>query len=73
MTMKEELDRGGYLVYNADGKPASKCYIGSGTTVPSGQARCYEFNYSKLFGDNAPLNLVETDEGVATETLLEIE
>jgi len=72
-TMKEELDRGGYLVYNADGKPASKCYIGSGTTVPSGQARCYEFNYSKLFGDNAPLNLVETDEGVATETLLETE
>ncbi len=71
--MKEELDIGGYLIYHADGKPAAKCYIGSGTTVPSGQTRCYEFNYGKLFGDNAPLNIVETDEGVATETLLDVE
>ena len=61
-TMKEELDKGGYLIYAADASPSSKCYIGSGSTVPSGQSRCYEFNYSKLFGDSAPLeNLVETE------------
>jgi len=72
-TMKEELDRGGYLIYPAGGSPSSKCYIGSGSTVPSGQARCYEFRYSKLFGDSAPLHLVKTEDGVETETLLETE
>ncbi len=70
-TMKEELDRGGYLIYAADGSPSIKCYIGSGSTIPSGQARCYEFKYGKLFGDSAPLHLVKTDEGVETENLLE--
>ena len=70
-TMKEELDRGGYLIYAADGSPSIKCYIGSGSTIPSGQARCYEFKYGKLFGDSAPLHLVQTDEGVETENLLE--
>ena len=72
-TMKEELDKGGYLIYAVDGSPSSKCYIGSGSTVPSGQARCYEFKYSKLFGDSSPLSLVETNGGVATENLLEPE
>jgi hypothetical protein len=70
-TMKEELDRDGYLVYSADGSPSSKCYIGSGSTIPSGQARCYEFKYAKLFGNSAPLHIVKTDEGVTTETALE--
>ena len=72
-TMKDELDKGGYLIYAADGAPSSKCYIGSGSTVPSGQARCYEFKYGKLFGDSAPLNLVKTEEGIETETLLNVE
>jgi len=72
-TMKEELDKGGYIIYAADGSPSIKCYIGSGSTVPSGQARCYEFKYSKLFGDSAPLHLVKTDDGVETENLLEAE
>ena len=70
-TMKEELDKGGYLIYAADGSPSIKVYIGSGSTIPSGQSRCYEFKYGKLFGDSAPLNLVKTEEGVETETLLE--
>ena len=69
--MKEELDKGGYIIYAADGSPSIKCYIGSGSTVPSGQARCYEFKYSKLFGDSAPLHLVKTEDGVETENLLE--
>ena len=70
-TMKEELDKGGYLIYAADGSPSIKVYIGSGSTIPSGQSRCYEFKYGKLFGDSAPLHLVKTEEGVETETLLE--
>ena len=70
-TMKDELDKGGYIIYAADGSPSIKCYIGSGSTVPSGQARCYEFKYSKLFGDSAPLHLVKTEDGVETETVLE--
>ena len=72
-TMKDELDKGGYLIYAADGAPSIKCYIGSGSTVPSGQARCYEFKYGKLFGDSAPLNLVKTEEGIETENLLNVE
>jgi len=70
-TMKEELDRDGYLIHATDGSPSSKCYIGSGSTIPSGQTRCYQFKYGKLFGDSAPLHLVKTDEGVTTETVLE--
>jgi hypothetical protein len=71
--MKEELDRDNYLIYTAEGKPSHKCYIGSGSTIPSGQSRCYEFKYGKLFGDTAPLHLVETDSGVMTETVLDDE
>jgi len=67
--MKEELDRDEYLIYTSEGKPTHKCYIGSGTTVPSGQSRCYEFRYGKLFGDTAPLHLVASDSGVTTETV----
>ena len=70
-TMKEELDKGGYLIYAADGSPSVKVYIGSGSTIPSGQSRCYEFKYGKLFGDSAPLHLVKTEDGVETENLLE--
>lgn len=70
--LREELDKDGYLIYTSEGKPTHKIYIGSGTTVPSGQSRCYEFQYSKLFGDSAPLHLVETEEGLQTETTLEV-
>ena len=68
--MKEELDRANYLVYDADGNPSHKVYIGSGTTVPSGQSRCYEIKYHKLF-DGKALSLVQTDDGFVTETRLE--
>jgi hypothetical protein len=68
-SMKDELDRGGYLVPTVEGKASSKYYIGSGSTVPSGQARCYEFKYTKLFGDDAPLHMTETEDGVETETI----
>ena len=68
--MREELDRDGYLVYQADGTVNPRIYLGSGTTVPSGQARCYELKYHKLF-DGKALALVETDSGVKTETKLE--
>ena len=68
--MKDELDRSGYMVYTADGQPSQKIYIGSGTTVPSGQARCYEFKYRKLF-DGKALAIVKTEDGVVTQTKLE--
>jgi hypothetical protein len=64
--LREEMDRGGYLIYAADGSPTQRLYIGSGTTVPSAAARCYEINYRKLF-DGKALTLVQTDDGVATE------
>jgi len=47
--MREELDRGGYLVYQADGKPNKAMYIGQGSTIPSGLSRCYELNFNKLY------------------------
>jgi hypothetical protein len=64
--MKEELDRSGYLIYDPDGNPSHKVYIGSGTTVPSGQARCYEIKYHKLF-DGKALALVQSGDGVVTQ------
>ena len=68
--MKEEMDRAGYLLYDGEGNASHKIYIGSGTTVPSGQSRCYEVKYHKLF-DGKALALVKTDDGVITETKLE--
>ena len=68
--IKEEFDRGNYIIPDTDGKPTHKIYIGSGSTVPSGQARCYEFRYGKIFGSNAPLNIEEDEEGVHTESNL---
>jgi len=68
VTMKEELDRAGYLIYTADGQPNHKIYLGAGTTVPSGQSRCYELKYSKVFGGKEPaLQLVKTDTGLVAE------
>jgi hypothetical protein len=57
--MREELDRGGYLVYQADGKPNKAMYIGQGSTIPSGLSRCYELNFNKLYYGKA-LALVPT-------------
>lgn len=59
--MKEELDRAGYIKH----KPKSM-YIGQGTNVPSGLARCFEINFHKLFSGKA-LSIVEDDNGIHTE------
>ena len=40
--MKDELSNSGYTIRQ------SSMYIGQGSTVPSGLARCYELNYRKL-------------------------
>ena len=65
--MKEELDKTGYLVTQSDGTYNPRKYLGSGTTVPSGSARCYEIKYNKLF-DGKALALIETEDGVTTES-----
>ena len=65
--MKEEMDKSGYLVAQPDGNFYPRIYLGSGSTVPSGQARCYEIKYNKLF-DGKALALVETEDGVVTES-----
>jgi|TARA_R110000764_G_scaffold202358_1_gene287604 hypothetical protein len=65
--MKEELDKSGYLLAQPDGTFTPRIYLGSGSTVPSGQSRCYEIKYHKLF-DGTALALVETDDGVVTES-----
>lgn len=46
--MRSELDRAGYLVPQADGSPSVRMHLGKGSTVPSGQTRCYELKYNKL-------------------------
>ena len=51
--IREELDRAGYLMMQADGSSSSRIYIGQGSTVPSGQSRCYELNFNKLFHGKA--------------------
>jgi len=68
--MKEEMDRAGYLIYRQDGEVSPRITLGAGSKVPSGQARCYELKYHKLF-DGKSLSLVKTDGGVKTETMLE--
>ena len=68
--MRDELDRGGYLVLRSDGESSPKITLGSGSTIPSGQPRCYEIKYHKLF-DGKSLALVEKGSGVVTETQLD--
>jgi len=46
--MRSELDRAGYLVFQADGAHSLRLHLGQGSTVPSGQTRCYELKYNKL-------------------------
>ena len=46
--MRTELDRAGYLVFQADGAHSLRLHLGQGSTVPSGQTRCYELKYNKL-------------------------
>ena len=58
--MREELDRAGYLVYQADGTFNPRLYIGQGSTIPSGLSRCYELNFNKLYYGKA-LALVPND------------
>ena len=46
--MRDELDRAGYLVFQANGEPNRRMYIGQGSTIPTGLTRCYELKYHKL-------------------------
>ena len=68
LAIKRELNRQGYLVARGDGTfRSTRIYLGSGSTVPSGQSRCYELKYHKFF-DGKALTVVTTDAGVATES-----
>jgi hypothetical protein len=64
--LREELDRNNYLVLNTDGKPGHKIRIGSGTTIISSPATCYEFNYRKMF-DGTALSIVQSHGKTTTE------
>ena len=64
--MRDELEEEGYLLRSHDGAPSQKIYIGLGTTYPSGQSRCYEFKYHKLF-DGKALAIVDDGSQVHTE------
>ena len=61
--MRDELDRAGYLVFQANGEPNRRMYIGQGSTVPTGLTRCYELKYHKLM-DGVSLAEVPTGEAV---------
>lgn len=69
--MKDELEKSGYLATSASGASSQRVCIGAGTTVPSGQTRCYEISYRKLF-DGKALALVPAGSGIVTETNLEV-
>ena len=61
--MRSELDRAGYLVPQADGSPSVRMHLGKGSTVPSGQTRCYELKYNKLMaGGNISVVEEKADE-----------
>ena len=65
--LREEMDRQGYLIATPDGELTRKVYIGAGTTMPSGQMRCVEVKFHKLF-DGKNLSVVPTEGGVATQS-----
>ena len=60
-SLREELDRDGYMIWTQDGKPSRRICIGSGTSFPSGQAWCYELQYDKVFSGRAPLQIVNNE------------
>lgn len=64
--LRDEMDRSGLLLRGADGKPGRIVALGAGTTLPSIRTRCYDLNYSMLFG-GAGLKLVKANGGVTTE------
>ncbi len=57
--MRDELDNAGYLVLQPNGEPNKRMYIGQGSTIPSGMARCYELKYHKLM-DGVGVGLANT-------------
>ena len=59
--MRDELDRSGYLIFQPNGEPNRRMYIGQGSTVPTGLTRCYEIKYHKLM-DGVSLAEVPTAE-----------
>jgi len=68
--MRSELSRAGYLVLTSNGKPSQTVRVGSGTTIASTPASCYEINYQKLFEGRA-LTLLQGGAGASTETAVE--
>ena len=58
-SIREELDNAGYLIMQPTGEPNKRMYIGQGSTIPSGMARCYELNYHKLM-DGVGVGLATT-------------
>jgi hypothetical protein len=67
-SIREELDRDGYLVYQADGTVNPRMYIGKGSTIPTGQTRCYEIKYHKLMDGSglAEVPAVESKDAAAS-------
>lgn len=63
--LREEMDRTGLLLLGHDGKQSQMIRIGGGSTVPSSAARCYEFNYRKLF-DGTALSIVQNNGNATT-------
>lgn len=68
--LREEMEKGGYIVHQPDGTINPRMYIGQGSTVPSGQSRCYELKFHKLF-DGKALALVRKEDGIEIEPKLE--
>ena len=65
--MREELDKGGFLVWQQDGQHSKKLALGVGTVIPSSQTRVYEINFHKLF-DGTSLSIVQSGDNVVTKT-----
>lgn len=49
--MEETLEANGFVKRYSNGKLTSRIYIGKGTDIASAQARCYAFNYDKVFSE----------------------
>ncbi len=56
--LRDEMDRSGALELNAAGEAIHTVTIGSGSTVPSSQARCYRLAYDLMFNGSPALKVV---------------
>lgn len=65
-----EMERCGFVLKAADGKPSAMRRLGAGTTEPSAPTRCYELDYNLMYNTGLPtLRVVAKEDKVVTTSV----